>query len=220
MDSVDGNAGSARVALTPRSPDTSGATSLARPRRLIRRLRRFYEQLRRRFTRIDRRHVTVRLLEAADVRVLDQYADASIDHSYQTEWEAQCDGRVSMLVAWHRQRPLGLGLIHWSGPRQAEVQAVHPGCPEIFRLHVRRPYRSMGLGSLLIEAFERLARERGHRRIGLGVTYANPGAFALYQRLGYGEPAPSDFMDEYDVHTPDGALKHEAHPAHFLVKTL
>jgi GNAT superfamily N-acetyltransferase len=189
-------------------------------RAVVRSLRQSYRQWRRRVLQLDPRRVVVRPLEAADVAALDRHGEASIDHSYQVEWKAQCAGEVTVLVAWYGRRPMAIGLVHWAGPRQPAVQAQYPGCPEIFRLHVRRRYRSMGLGSRLIEAFEALARQHGHRQIGLGVTYANPSAFALYQRLGYGEPAPSTFMDEYDVQGPDGSLTHQAHPAHFLVKAL
>lgn len=187
---------------------------------MFRSLRQTYRRLRQRLLKIDRQRIVVRLLDAQDVATLDRKAEASRDHSYQVEWEAQCAGKLSLLVAWHGRRPMALGMVHWAGPRQPEVQAIYPGCPEIFRMHVRRRYRSMGLGSMLIAEFERLARERGHPRIGLGVTYENAGAFALYQRLGYGEPAPSDFMDEFDLVAPNGPVEHHAHRAHFLVKTL
>lgn len=184
------------------------------------RLRWLYRSARKRMLRIDRHRIVVRPLEERDVDVLDRRGEASINHSYAVEWQAQCAGEVTMLVAWYGQRPMALGLVHWAGPRQPAVQALYPGCPEIFRLHVKRNYRSMGLGTLLIEAFERLARERGHQRIGLGVTYTNPNALMLYQRLGYGEPAPSDFIDEFDVLDTSGRLTHHAHQAHFLVKQL
>jgi len=125
-----------------------------------------------------------------------------------------------VLVAWHGRRPMGVSFVHWAGPRQAAVQAVHPGCPEIYRMHVHPHFRSMGIGSLLIQEAERQARAHGHHRIGLGVTYRNPGAFELYQRLGYGEPQPSDFFDEFDAADTDGRLVHHSIEAHFLVKQL
>lgn len=184
------------------------------------RLRWLYRAIRKRLLQIDHRRIVVRPLEPRDIRVLDHKAEASTDHSYTAEWQAQCAGEITLLVAWYGHTPMALGLVHWAGPRQSAVQAVHPGCPEIFRLHVKRRYRSMGLGTLLIEAFERLARERGHRQIGLGVTYANAQALSLYQRLGYGETRPSDFMDEFDLLDATGALRHYAHQAHFLVKQL
>lgn len=184
------------------------------------RLRLVYRHLRKQLLRIDPHRVQIRPLRQGDVAVLDRKGSAAIDHSYAEEWQAQCAGDITMLIAWYGPRPLAMGFVQCAGPRQPAVQAVHPGCPEIFRMHVHRHYRSMGLGTLLIDAFERLARERGHRRIGLGVTYANPQAYVLYQRLGYGEPAPSDFLDEFDLAQPDGQRVHHAEPAHFLVKDL
>jgi len=183
-------------------------------------LRVLYRRARHHLLKLDRSRVDVRPLREGDVEVLARLGPRLPDGTYAQDWQDQCSGRVTMLIAWYDQRPMAVGLVNWAGPRQPPVQIVYPDCPEIFRLNVLPNYRSMGLGTLLIDEFERLARARGLPHIGLGVTYENPGAFALYQRLGYGEPAPSDFMDEYDVPQPDGQIIHHSHKAHFLVKSL
>ena len=183
-------------------------------------LRFLYRKIRRRALQVDRSRIELKPLRETDVAVLDRLGPASPEGSYAKDWARQRSGEITVLVAWYGRRPMGVGLVHWAGPRQAAVQAIYPGCPEIFRLHVRPHYRSMGLGTLLIDEFERMARARGCPSIGLGVTYENPGALALYQRLGYGEPAPSDFLDEFDTLQPDGQVTHHSIKAHFLVKRL
>jgi len=183
-------------------------------------LRLLYRKSKRHLMRIDRSRITVRLLQDTDVAVLHQRGPKAPPGTYAQDWQAQLAGRVSVLVAWYGQRPIAIGLVHWSGPRQAAVKAVYPDCPEIFRLHVQSNYRSMGIGTLLVDEFERMARARGIDHIGLGVNYDNPEAFALYLRLGYGEPAPSDFMDEFDLPQPNGQVIHHSNKAHFLVKAL
>jgi len=45
--------------------------------------------------------------------------------------------------------------------------------------------QSCGLGTLLIGALEARVRERGLRRVDIGVGEDNPRAKALYARLGY-----------------------------------
>lgn len=184
------------------------------------RMRLWYRRIRKKILQIDPHRIVVRPLCQEDVSVLDRHGDAAINHSYIEEWHAQCVGEITMLVAWYGQRPLALGFVHWAGPRQQVLQALHADCPEIFRLHVHRLYRSMGLGTLIINEFERLVSDKGYGKIGLGVADSNPAAHALYQRLGYGEPVLSEFVDEFFVQNSDGRRVCHSEPAHFLVKHL
>lgn len=183
-------------------------------------LRLLYRKSRRHLQKLDRSRLEVRPLQATDLPVLERLGPKVAPGTYAKDWQDQQAGLISMLVVWYGNRPVAAGLVHWSGPRQDAVQTVYPGCPEIFRLHVHPDYRSLGIGSLMIDAFERMARARGLDQIGLGVNYDNPQAFALYQRLGYGEPQPSDFMDEFDAPQRNGRIVHHSHRAHFLVKSL
>lgn len=62
----------------------------------------------------------------------------------------------------------------------------HPDYPEIEDLFIREDLRSRGIGTRLIEMCEKLAKEKGFNKIGLGVNPTlNPRAKALYERLGY-----------------------------------
>ena len=183
-------------------------------------LRLLYRQLRKRLLQVNRQQIQVRPLARNQITTLDRKGPAAAGRTYADEWAEQEAGRLSVFVAWHGRRPLAVGFVHWPGPRQKKVQEVYPGCPEIYRMHVQPRYRSMGLGSLLIEACEQEAKVRGHQRIGLGVTYKNRAAFELYRRLGYGEPQPSNFLDEFDSTDFEGHLVHHSIEAHFLVKQL
>ena len=58
-------------------------------------------------------------------------------------------------------------------------------CWEVKRLGVSRARRGRGLGLLLMEAVESLARERGVRRIQLGVRRDQPRLLAFYAAQGY-----------------------------------
>ncbi|OJU79979.1 MAG: hypothetical protein BGO10_01400 [Chlamydia sp. 32-24] len=59
--------------------------------------------------------------------------------------------------------------------------------PEINDVWIHEKHRKQGLGSLLINWLERLAKEKGYKEIGIGVgLYADYGsAQKLYFRLGY-----------------------------------
>ncbi|OSZ55675.1 hypothetical protein OQI_37135 [Streptomyces pharetrae CZA14] len=78
---------------------------------------------------------------------------------------------------------MGHAELRWTGCAAPEARAARPGCPELNGLAVRpEPLRSRGIGTALIRAAERLARERGIDVMGLGAGADNPRAAALYAR--------------------------------------
>ena len=62
---------------------------------------------------------------------------------------------------------------------------------EISDLVVSEALRGRGLGTAIIQYLVRAAREMHASNIEIGVAYSNPGALALYRRLG--------FKDDHDV---------------------
>jgi len=64
-------------------------------------------------------------------------------------------------------------------------------------LGVPEPLRSRGIGRLLVARLERLASDRGKRRIGLGVARTNPAARRLYERLGYVDVGAPPYADRW-----------------------
>ena len=61
------------------------------------------------------------------------------------------------------------------------------GVPEIQDVFVLPTHRREGIATELSRAAERLASERGHDRISLGVGLANAPARRLYERLGFAD---------------------------------
>lgn len=108
-------------------------------------------------------------------------ADAALWAGYLAD---QAAGRRAVRLAWEDGRPVGYGTLVWDSDhelfRAGEV-------PEINNLVVAAPARGRGVGTMLIRAFEDLARRAGRGRIGLGVgLYADYGpAQRLYAGLGY-----------------------------------
>ncbi|HJK99266.1 MAG TPA: GNAT family N-acetyltransferase [Polyangiaceae bacterium LLY-WYZ-14_1] len=62
-------------------------------------------------------------------------------------------------------------------------------------IYVRASDRRQGLGRRALEAIEALARRQGVRAIHVETRRSNPGAFRLYERLGY-VPRPSVFSSK------------------------
>jgi RimJ/RimL family protein N-acetyltransferase len=50
---------------------------------------------------------------------------------------------------------------------------------------VPEPLRGQGIGTAIVHFAEDLVRDRGHRRVVIGVDQQNVRAAALYERLGY-----------------------------------
>lgn len=63
--------------------------------------------------------------------------------------------------------------------------ASSSGIPGIEQLSVDGALRSCGIGTILIEALEQRAINRGHKEIQLGVDVNQSRPQALYERLGY-----------------------------------
>ncbi|MGC0333260.1 GNAT superfamily N-acetyltransferase [Streptomyces sp. SAI-170] len=156
----------------------------------------------------------------ADVALLDRFIGSPGATSFHARRFARQEaGTSTYLVAWLDGRPVGHTEVRWGGCADERVRAARPGCPEINALAVwPETLRSRGIGSALIRAAERLARERGRTAIGLGVDDDNPRAAALYARLGY---LPLlDYVDRYAYEDHDGTIHECADPATFLVKDL
>ena len=102
----------------------------------------------------------------------------------------QENGEVEFLVLEESGNLVSFGLLKWRG------KPSHPEYPDIEDLYTLETERGKGYGSRLISEFERLAKERGYKKIGLAVNPTlNPMAKKLYENHGYhpdGKPAYID----------------------------
>ena len=89
--------------------------------------------------------------------------------------------------------PGGALLIARAGNDVAGCVALRPldhRTGEMKRLYVRPPYRSWGLGKLLVEAVILAARQAGYSELRLDTLPTMASAQALYRRLGFVETPP------------------------------
>jgi GNAT superfamily N-acetyltransferase len=164
--------------------------------------------------------VRVRQASPQDLSALERELPMATPSRHRECLEMQAEGVITYLVAWCDESPVGHGLIHWPGPREPAVAASLPRCPEIYNLGVREPLRSRGIGTRLVRALERLASERGKRRVGLGVALANSRARALYERLGYRDVGVPAYVDRWRRADASGAVRIQEDPTVFLVREL
>jgi len=96
----------------------------------------------------------------------------------------QSAGRRVVLIAAEERSAFAYGSLLWES-RYAPFRAAE--VPEINNLVVAQHARRRGIATAMIGTFERYARDRGRKVIGLGVgLYADYGpAQRLYVKLGY-----------------------------------
>src|SRR5688572_28092239 len=87
------------------------------------------------------------------------------------------DGRGAFLVAYIDGRPVGCGA----------VRCNEPGVAEIKRMYVAPEARGRGVGRLVLDELEAVARQLGIRRLVLETGPRQPEALALYRRAGFVE---------------------------------
>ncbi|WP_245563603.1 GNAT family N-acetyltransferase [Longispora albida] len=155
--------------------------------------------------------------QASDLPVLEEWLPRK---NHGERFARQDNGTSTFLVAWLGGRPAGTGEVMWGGPKEDEVRAAFPGCPEINGLQVwPGRLQSRGIGRAMITEMERLARERGVQRIGLGVDDTNGRARALYEALGYAGTG-FGYLDHYEYTDRAGTRHAVADPCAYLVKPL
>lgn len=138
---------------------------------------------------------------------------------HEAHYAQQAVGRVTYLVAWRGDDPLGSGVVQWGGCIGPNAQETFPEAVELNHLQVRSEYRGQGVGSRLINAAEELVRQAGRRQVGVGVAEDNPDAERLYVRLGYRKTGVFD-VTEYDWVTGEGRLQHEVERDQLLLKVI
>ena len=168
----------------------------------------------------ERPHLMIRQAERSDLPLLEQFLKPAVGRTSQQEFDEQDSGDHSLFIAVDEDELLGWSFIRWLGPRDAEAMRLFPNAPEIYRLEVREPYRSTGLGRLLIGAMEAQAAADGYPAVSLGVGHENPRAYALYQVLGYEDTALTEYYDEYQYPLEGGGFGLARDLCRYLVKRL
>ena len=103
--------------------------------------------------------------------------------------------RLVMRVREAARQGRGLGVVAAGAPGQVMGYGqfmLWPRCGEISDLIVTPTLRGQGIGTALIQYLVRAAREMHAECVDIGAAMSNPGAIALYRRLG--------FRDSYTQH--------------------
>jgi ribosomal protein S18 acetylase RimI-like enzyme len=123
---------------------------------------------------------TIRPVRLADAEALREHC-----------WPERPFAAVYQLVMRARQNALqgrGLGVVvvdETNAIKGYGQLTLWPGCAEISDLVVAAPNRGQGIGTAMIQYLVRAAREMHVPCVEIGAALSNPGAVALYRRLGF-----------------------------------
>lgn len=93
------------------------------------------------------------------------------------------DGRCEHILVYHEGQPVGTGRIRW-------VEEFG----KLERICIKKPYRKYGLGKVIIQGLENIAKGKGSKKVKLhGQTQAE----GFYHKLGYN--TSSDVFMEEDI---------------------
>ena len=164
--------------------------------------------------------MNIRLAEQSEIEILEALIYPAHNRSIKDELDDQMFGLQSLAIAWDEKEPRGYGFIHWPGPRELEVADQIPGCPEIYRMTVLPEFQSNGIGTLIINFFESMAKSMGFSSVGLAVSHDNSSAYRLYERLNFKDTAANNFSASYLQETPTGEVIRITEVCRFLQKAL
>jgi GNAT superfamily N-acetyltransferase len=134
--------------------------------------------------------------------------------------ERQNEGLGAFLVAWLNGEAVGYVTAHWrANPRSPE--AWLDGETAYFEdFIVIERQRGRGIGTAIMATAEAMARDRGLRRMTIGVGVENDGARRLYERLGYADAGLEAIEDGGRFRRWDGVVEEWTETWRFMVKTL
>jgi GNAT superfamily N-acetyltransferase len=125
-----------------------------------------------------------------------------------------------LLVAWQGSVPVGTVYLWLAPAEEKELRRELPDVPILNRLSVTETQRRRGIGTRLIEEAERVLRERGHKRVALGVGPGNRLARRLYERLGYRDWGHGEITGRVEADLGSGSVGRRRETFTILVKDL
>lgn len=166
-------------------------------------------------------HFRIRPLAAEELRLLTAVPWSSgLPEKHKDRLERQIAGKVTYLIAWNGADPIGHMLVRLTGPNEEPMRSQLTDCAEIEDFTVVADLRSQGIGRLMLGIAEDEARQRGLRRIGVGVTLDNPRAKALYERQGFRSSGLRTYITRWQYADADGEKRWHEEPCSYLVKDL
>jgi GNAT superfamily N-acetyltransferase len=134
--------------------------------------------------------------------------------------ERQNEGLGAFLIAWLDGEAVGYITAHWRASPQSPEAWLDGETAYFEDFIVVKEHRDRGIGTAIMASAEAMARERGLRRMTIGVGVENDGARRLYERLGYADAGLPDIEDGGRFRRWDGVVEEWSETWRFMVKDL
>jgi GNAT superfamily N-acetyltransferase len=118
--------------------------------------------------------VVQRLVGALNDELDDRYPEEGANH-FDLDAAEVGDGRGALLVAFLADQPVGCGAVRQISQKVCEIK----------RMYVVPTARGRGVGRLILDELESIARQLGASRLVLETGVRQPEALALYTRVGF-----------------------------------
>lgn len=103
------------------------------------------------------------------------------DFMYMKEWYRNHQGRFKVIIAENEETVIG-----WASLNQYNGRCAYNGVADL-SIYISREYRGKGVGSILLDSLERLAKEHDFHKIVLFTFSFNGLGQGLYRKKGYRE---------------------------------
>ncbi len=133
----------------------------------------------------------------------------------------QGDGHAEYLLARKGNSIVGKLYLNFSGVTYSAIKAKISDCPDLENIEVLPSLRGQGVGTKLIIQAEKICKEKGFTKIGLGVAIDNPDTKNLYEKLGYRDSGFGEFEISFAWRSKTDAPEEVIHEKiSYLIKAL
>jgi ribosomal protein S18 acetylase RimI-like enzyme len=148
--------------------------------------------------------IRIRVATRGELELLPEALGPKHHEFFLDRYPLQECGLGEILLAFADGRTVGAVFISWDVAPEPQVRQHLAEVPMIFHLHVAPEWRHQGIGQALLRQAEQSLRDRGHKRVLLGVNKSNETARDLYVWLGYRQPAEPELSNIKDTPEPGG----------------
>lgn len=150
-----------------------------------------------------------------------EFSPHTLSRYHHERHAVQEKGEGIYLIAWHNDVPVGHFLLRWNGPEKDTSGKYPYPTPYLEVGLTKEAYRRKGVATQLIKEAERLAKEKGFKKIGMAVgSTDNPDARRLYEKLGYEDWGKGEFTASWEYIDKKGNKGTESEVCIYLFKNL
>lgn len=130
--------------------------------------------------------------KTSDIPLLEKYLPA-IKGKHQRRLDIQEMGKGLYLIAWDKNKPIGLIEIIYDGKGLDEATNFIDNCPDLKYLLVREEYRRKSVATELVREAIKKCSDKGFGKIGLLVDQSNTAARKLYENFEFKDSGLGEF---------------------------